>query len=195
MLVTDVSVDRATLTVERAFDGTAAVAHGQDAVVEHTISASEMQWLSDHINGTRGHGLTSPIVGEDDVQTLKNKTINDTDNEIIISTNSITNYNQTVAARDANFVKRNSAMGATERVPNEAGVPTGTIVIWPGAGTPVGWLRCDGALYQQADYPELYSILGGTFTDPPQTTAFAVPDLTAGLPDLHYIIFDGIGGA
>ena len=198
MLVTDVSTDRKTLTVIRAFDGTAAVPHTSDAVVEHTISAVEMQWLSDHINSATGHLLTSPVVGVDDYQTLTNKVIDDSSNDISITTSSILNYETISSARDANYVKRNQPIDIDSvRIPNEAGVPTGTVVLWAGPSQerPVGWLLCDGSALAQAEYLELYSVLGSAFTPVPNAETFNLPDMTPFQPpNMAYYIFDGIGG-
>ena len=197
MLVTDVSVDRSTLTVIRGFDGTAAVPHVSDAIVEHTISAAEMQWLSDHINSNTGHLLSSPIVGTDDYQTLTNKVIDDTSNDISITTNSILNYEQIVNERNVDFVARNQPRAGDQRSPNEAGVPTGTVVLWAGPtqGRPVGWLLCDGSTLVQANYPELYWVLGSAFTPAPNAETFNLPDMRSyEPPNMRYYVFDGIGG-
>lgn len=197
MLVTAVSTDRAALTVERGFDGTAATLHNPDAVVEHTISAAEMQWLSDHINSDTAHLLTSPIVGVDDEQTLTNKVIDDSNNDISITVNSILNWNQIVTDRDANFVRRNQPLAGDKRTPSEAGVPTGTLVLWAGPtqSRPVGWLLADGTSYLQSEYPGLYQVLGSAFTPIPNAETFCVPDMHSyEPPNMRYYVFDGIGG-
>lgn len=43
-------------------------------------------------------------------------------------------------------------------------VPVGTIVAYGGASAPSGWLLCDGAAFDQNEYPELRRVLGGTAT-------------------------------
>ena len=55
-------------------------------------------------------------------------------------------------------------------------VPTGAITFYAGASVPDGWLKCDGAQVEQADWPLLYDIVGDTFgaADPGK---FRVPDL------------------
>jgi len=127
---------------------------------------------------------------------LKNKIIDDVNNDISITTNSIVNYQQTLNARDMNFVRRYQPMGVDARVPNEAGVPTGTVILWAGTNPrPIGWLLCDGAGYAQVDYPELYLVLGDQFTSVPNPDTFAIPDLRGwGPTGLNYYIFDGLGG-
>ncbi len=58
----------------------------------------------------------------------------------------------------------------------------GMIVIWPGTSVPWGWSACDGSLFSQVEYPELFEILlynhGGT----PSTHNFGVPDLRGCVP-------------
>ena len=39
------------------------------------------------------------------------------------------------------------------------GSPIGTIIMWPGANLPPGYLFCDGTSFSQQDYPELFSVL------------------------------------
>ena len=41
---------------------------------------------------------------------------------------------------------------------------------------PAGWLALDGGTYDEADYPELWSVLDAQFKDEPSST-FALPDL------------------
>ena len=40
-------------------------------------------------------------------------------------------------------------------------VPIGTVISFYGNTTPAGYLYCNGASFNQATYPELYSLLGG----------------------------------
>lgn len=60
-------------------------------------------------------------------------------------------------------------------------VPTGVIVAYPDTTTPpIGWLKCDGNTYDNADYPELAAIMvalgfGGA-------TQFEVPNLNSRIP-------------
>lgn len=56
------------------------------------------------------------------------------------------------------------------------GVPPGALSPYAGPTAPTGWLLCDGATYQQADYPELYAALGTHFGSGSAGT-FSVPDL------------------
>jgi hypothetical protein len=63
-------------SVTRGFDGTAAAAHAAGATARHTISAVDMDEANGHVNTASAvHGLTSAVVGVDDVQTLTNKTL------------------------------------------------------------------------------------------------------------------------
>lgn len=57
------------------------------------------------------------------------------------------------------------------------GVPVGTIVAYGGDknNVPEGWLICDGASVAQADYPQLYAIIGGAWGT--SGASFNLPDL------------------
>ena len=54
--------------------------------------------------------------------------------------------------------------------PGDNGVPVGSVMEYIGPDAPVGWLLCDGATIDAADYPALAALLGGTtlpdFHDP-----------------------------
>lgn len=57
------------------------------------------------------------------------------------------------------------------------GVPVGTIIAYGGSTTtiPDGWLLCDGATKAQSAFPQLYTIIGGTWGS--SGSDFNVPDL------------------
>lgn len=64
--------------------------------------------------------------------------------------------------------------------------PVGSVQLFAGENVPDGWLLCNGAQYDQKDYPELYEVIGTTFNramsenDVAYTTNsgyFRVPDL------------------
>lgn len=61
-------------------------------------------------------------------------------------------------------------------VPQNLGVPTGTIMWSAAPDVPVGWLLCDGREVAKADYPVLAEFLGDTFgsTD---SISFGLPNL------------------
>lgn len=56
------------------------------------------------------------------------------------------------------------------------GMPIGSIMAYGSVTTPVGFLLCDGTIYQNSAYPELASLLGTTYGGTPGTS-FGVPDL------------------
>jgi hypothetical protein len=72
------------LTVSlRGYDGTTAKAHDVDAVIEHVITAIDVEEPNRHINDSVGvHGLAAQeqVVGTDKAQTLINKTLDGDDN-------------------------------------------------------------------------------------------------------------------
>lgn len=61
--------------------------------------------------------------------------------------------------------------------------PVGSIQMFGGAAsaTPVGWLACDGTVYNISDYPALGALLLSTYGGN-GTTTFAVPDLRSRVP-------------
>lgn len=56
-------------------------------------------------------------------------------------------------------------------------VVTGSILFWPVATAPVGWLLCDGAAVSRTTYAALFSLIGEDFGAGNGTTTFNVPDL------------------
>lgn len=58
------------------------------------------------------------------------------------------------------------------------GTPVGSIVAFPSVTPPSEkWLFCNGQTVAQADYPELYALIGDIFTFPPDDDNFDVPSL------------------
>lgn len=80
--------------------------------------------------------------------------------------------------------------GGQKRVANNMSIPAGTI--WMHAGdsaspAPSGWLWCDGSVYAQATYPELYGVLGTAYdvngtAAAPGVGNFRVPDMRGHSP-------------
>jgi microcystin-dependent protein len=61
--------------------------------------------------------------------------------------------------------------------------PTGTIVAFAGsAQIPTGYLECNGNVYQQSAYPNLYNIIGTLFGGSVGAGTFAVPNLNGRVP-------------
>lgn len=58
----------------------------------------------------------------------------------------------------------------------------GTIVIWPGTSIPWEWAACDGSLFSQVMYPELFEILRYNYGGTPANQTFGVPDLRGCVP-------------
>jgi len=60
-------------------------------------------------------------------------------------------------------------------------LPVGSIVIWPGAAAPNGWLLCNGQLVDREDYPALFAVCGTTYNfSGEDATNFRVPYLIEG---------------
>ena len=60
-------------------------------------------------------------------------------------------------------------------IPQNPGVPTGTIMWSAAPEVPVGWLLCDGRFIAPGDYPGLYAYIGNTYGGDSET--FQLPDL------------------
>lgn len=60
-------------------------------------------------------------------------------------------------------------------------IPPGTIIAFPSLTLPQGWLFCNGATYQQSQYPELFAAIGTTFGQGFPGT-FNVPDMRGRTP-------------
>lgn len=76
--------------------------------------------------------------------------------------------------------------------------PVGTIKIWPSTSVPSGWLLCNGATINAADYPDLYSLIGTTFNYGTLGAGlFKVPNLKDRMPvgkGSSFSIFASVGG-
>lgn len=57
-----------------------------------------------------------------------------------------------------------------------AGVPIGSMMDWPSATAPTGWLICAGQILSRTDYSGLFAVVGTTFGAPSGST-FKLPDL------------------
>ena len=59
-------------------------------------------------------------------------------------------------------------------------MPTGSLIIWPTATPPAGYLECDGSALSRTTYAALYAVLGVTYgkgAGALANTTFRVPDL------------------
>lgn len=78
-------------------------------------------------------------------------------------------------------VQQGGTQGALE-TQTAVDMPIGSITAYAGSEAPDGWLLCDGELYEAADFPELFEVIGFTYGGNPAKTAFRVPDLTGRIP-------------
>lgn len=74
-IVTVTALSGLSATVIRGEDGSGGQVHQTGAVVRHMASARDFREPQQHIEATSAHGTTSAVVGVDDAQTLKNKTL------------------------------------------------------------------------------------------------------------------------
>lgn len=64
------------------------------------------------------------------------------------------------------------------QITDTSDLPVGTIVMWGGVNNiPLGWLLCDGTVYQQKDYQALFGIISHNFGNDAPSGQFYVPDL------------------
>ena len=58
------------------------------------------------------------------------------------------------------------------------GVDTGSIIPWPTASAPTGYLNCDGAAVSRSTYSALFAVIGTTYGVGDGSSTFNVPSLT-----------------
>jgi microcystin-dependent protein len=63
----------------------------------------------------------------------------------------------------------------------EAALTIGEIKLFAGGTPPANWIACDGTVYNNVDYPLLFSVIGYTYGGDGVST-FAVPNLTGRVP-------------
>jgi len=55
-------------------------------------------------------------------------------------------------------------------------VKAGTVMAWPAATAPAGWLECNGAAVSRTTYAELFAIIGTTYGSGDGSTTFNLPE-------------------
>lgn len=81
---------------------------------------------------------------------------------------------------DADWDDTHAALGAAyQEIIEEIvmdGTPVGTITMWGDYGPPVNWMTCEGQFLEQADYPDLYAVIGLHFNASPPSGQFQLPN-------------------
>lgn len=72
--------------------------------------------------------------------------------------NQVLSLEDSMNAITANLDEIDEDIGILENL-----VPIGTIQMWPTASPPADWLICDGSAFDSGVYPDLSSLLGGSF--------------------------------
>ena len=62
------------------------------------------------------------------------------------------------------------------------GTPTGSVMMWPTASPPTGWLLCNGQAVSRATYAALFTIIGTVFGSGDGANTFNVPDYRDRMP-------------
>lgn len=76
-IVTVTGMSGTSATVTRGEDGSPAQAHQTGAAIRHMASGRDFREPQQHMATPTAHGVSSALVGVSDVQTLKNKTLDD----------------------------------------------------------------------------------------------------------------------
>ena len=71
-------------------------------------------------------------------------------------------------------------------------IQIGSIILYPGAVLPPGYLLCDGSIYLISQYPSLSTVLGSTFAVPGSSVNFSVPNMSPPISAVNYIIYSGV---
>lgn len=83
---------------DRNYDGTVPRFCPAGTTVEHTVSATEMATINDHMRTKRAHGSDGDLVDTDSVQTLRNKSMS---SSLAMGSNKITGVANGTATNDA----------------------------------------------------------------------------------------------
>lgn len=75
----------------------------------------------------------------------------------------------------------NTAVATTAFVQNNS-IPTGSLMMWPTASAPSGYLLCNGTAVSRTTYAALFAIIGTAFGVGDNSTTFNLPNYTNRLP-------------
>lgn len=71
----------------------------------------------------------------------------------------------------------NTAVATTAFVQSSA-LPSGSLMMWPTASAPAGWLLCNGSAVSRTAYAALFAVIGTTFGVGDNSTTFNLPNYT-----------------
>ncbi len=75
----------------------------------------------------------------------------------------------------------NTAVATTAFVQNNS-VPSGSLMMWPTASAPTGYLLCNGTAVSRTTYAALFAVIGTTFGVGDNSTTFNLPNYTNRVP-------------
>ena len=89
----------------------------------------------------------------------------------------------------AQAVMNSNSVGLVQCLPFGITASSGMIIVHACATTwvaPKGWLECAGAVVAKATYPQLYAVIGATYTE--TATTFTLPTIAQLSANLRYVV-------
>jgi microcystin-dependent protein len=113
-----------------------------------------------------------------------NGTDTDTSTHLLLATRSTGDASTTATPRVmvANDGKLSSCEDASVVSRPVVVTPVGSIVVWPAAAFPTGWLHCNGQAVSRTTYAALFAVISTTYGVGDGSTTFNVPDLRQRFP-------------
>jgi microcystin-dependent protein len=76
----------------------------------------------------------------------------------------------------------NTTQVATTAFVQTVALPSGSLMMWPAAAAPTGWLLCNGSAVSRTAYAALFAIIGTTYGIGDGSTTFNLPNYTNRVP-------------
>lgn len=80
------------------------------------------------------------------------------------------------------MIPAKSPKGSAFQAIQDTVISPGTIQIFAGITTPIGWLSCDGSAVSRNTYRELFKIIGTTYGAGNSNDTFSLPDMRGRIP-------------
>ena len=186
------------VTIER---GPIPVAHLAGENIRPSVAAQYFNQLKrailaiENTLGVNPQGIYNSVTDK-----LNNVDVNiqSSNSDVALANQRLTTANQNIATTQASLVSSQSVLSSiqsNQTIMNgeiaavnaviASGVnviPIGTILSFPGAAAPSGFLICDGGLISRSTYYALFAIIGTTYGVGNGTTTFGIPDMRGRTP-------------